>query len=78
MSGIAVDDLVLPALAITSHSYQILGSAHNGMEYLAEALEIAARGEVTSMNEVFPKDRVGAAYDKIVAGDVRFKAVVTY
>jgi len=26
---------------------------------------------------VFPKERVQAAYDTVVAGDVRFKAVVT-
>ena len=30
------------------------------------------------MIEVFPKERVAEAYDSVVSGDVRFKAVVTY
>jgi hypothetical protein len=51
---------------------------HNGIEYLVEALDFVARGAVSPWVEVFPKQRVQAAYDKVVAGDVRFKAVVTY
>jgi D-arabinose 1-dehydrogenase-like Zn-dependent alcohol dehydrogenase len=78
MNGIAFDDMALPALALVSNSHQIVGSAHNGIEYLVEALDFVARGAVSPWIEVFPKERVQAAYDKVVAGDVRFKAVVTY
>lgn len=78
MNGIAFDDMTLPALSLVSNSYQVVGSAHNGIEYLVEALEFVARGEVKPMVEVFPKERVQEAYDKAVSGDVRFKAVVTY
>ena len=61
-----------------SHSYQIVGSAHNGLEYLAEALDVVARGAVKPMVEVFPKERVAEAYERAASGAVRFKAVVTY
>ncbi len=78
MMGIATDELTLPALPLVSNSYQIIGSAHNGFEYLVEALDFVARGEVTPMIELFPKERVAEAYERAANGDVRFKAVVTY
>jgi D-arabinose 1-dehydrogenase-like Zn-dependent alcohol dehydrogenase len=78
LMGLAVDDMTLPALQLTTHSHQVIGSAHNGLEYLAEALDLVARRAVQPIVELFPKERVGEAYDKLVTGDVRFKAVVTY
>ena len=78
MNGIALDEMTLPALPLVSNSYQIVGSAHNGLEYLAEALELVASGAVTPMIEVFPKERVADAYERAASGDVRFKAVVIY
>lgn len=78
MMGIGFDELTLPTLPLVSHSYRVIGSAHNGMEYLVEALDLVARGAVKPMVEVYPKERVGEAYDQVVSGDVRFKAVVTY
>jgi alcohol dehydrogenase/propanol-preferring alcohol dehydrogenase len=78
MNGIGLDEMTVPALPLVTNSYQIIGSAHNGLEYLAEALGFVARGEVRPMVEVFPKERVAEAYGRVVAGAVRFKAVVTY
>jgi alcohol dehydrogenase/propanol-preferring alcohol dehydrogenase len=78
MNGIAVDDMTLPALPLVSNSYQVIGSAHNGLEYLAEALSLVARGAVKPMIEVFPKERIADAYQRAASGAVRFKAVVTY
>lgn len=78
MMGIATDEMTLPALPLVSNSYQILGSAHNGYQYLVEALDLVARGEVTPLIEVFPKERIAEAYHRAASGDVRFKAVVTY
>jgi alcohol dehydrogenase/propanol-preferring alcohol dehydrogenase len=78
MNGIAFDDMELPALALVSNSHQVVGSAHNGIEYLVEALDFVARGAVKPWIEVFPSERVQEAYERVVAGDVRFKAVVTY
>jgi alcohol dehydrogenase/propanol-preferring alcohol dehydrogenase len=78
MNGIALDEMTLPALPLVSHSYEIVGSAHNSLEYLAEALELVASGAVKPMIEVFPKERVADAYERAASGAVRFKAVVTY
>lgn len=78
LCGIGFDEMNLPALALTSNSLQFIGSAHNGIEYLVEALEFLARGQVKPMIEVFPKERIAEAYDTVVSGKIRFKAVVTY
>lgn len=78
MNGIAVDEMSIPALPLVANSYQIVGSAHNGLEYLAEALEYVARGAVKPMVEVFPKERIAEAYQRADSGEARFKVVVTY
>jgi D-arabinose 1-dehydrogenase-like Zn-dependent alcohol dehydrogenase len=78
LMGIATDEFTLPALPLVSNSYQIIGSAHNGFEYLVEALDFVARGQVTPMIELFTKERIAEAYDRVAKGDARFKAVVTY
>lgn len=78
MMGIAFDDMYVPALSLVSNSHQIIGSAHNGYDYLEEALGYVARGQVKPRIEIFTKENVAEAYDRVVAGDVRFKAVVTY
>jgi len=79
LMGISAEDAFpLPSYAVTAHSYEIIGSAHNGPEYLAEALAIVARGDVKPMIEVFPKEQVGDAYNRLLAGKLRFRAVVQY
>jgi D-arabinose 1-dehydrogenase-like Zn-dependent alcohol dehydrogenase len=78
MNGIALDEMKLPALPLVANSYQVIGSAHNGLEYLVEALDLVARGAVNPMVEVYPKERVAEAYSRAASGAVRFKAVVTY
>jgi len=66
-----------------SHRYfaqgqRIVGASHDGLGYLREALDLVADGAVTPMVEVFPKERVAAAVDRVASGEVRFRAVVTY
>lgn len=78
MMGIATDELTLPSLPLVANSQRVIGSAHNGLEHLAEALDIVARGAVTPMVEVYPKERVADAYERAASGKARFKAVVTY
>jgi D-arabinose 1-dehydrogenase-like Zn-dependent alcohol dehydrogenase len=78
LCGIGFDEMNLPALGLTSNSLQVIGSAHNGIEYLVEALDFLARGEVRPMIEVFPKEHIAEAYDRVVEGKIRFKAVVTF
>ena len=78
LMGVATDELALPAGPVAFQGYEIIGSAHNGMEYLVEALDFVARGVVKPMVDVFPKERVGAAYAAASSGQARFKAVVTF
>jgi D-arabinose 1-dehydrogenase-like Zn-dependent alcohol dehydrogenase len=77
MMGIAFDDMPLPALNLVANSQQVIGSAHNGLEYLAEALGFVARGDVKPRIEAFDFSDVQQAYERAASGDVRFKAVVT-
>ncbi|GAA0900365.1 alcohol dehydrogenase catalytic domain-containing protein [Pseudonocardia zijingensis] len=78
LMGIGTDELNLPALALTSNSYQVIGSAHNTIEHLVEALDIVASGAVTPVIETFPLERAEEAHARASSGDVRFKAVITY
>ncbi|MEV6903437.1 alcohol dehydrogenase catalytic domain-containing protein [Amycolatopsis sp. NPDC051372] len=78
MIGIATDEVALPAGPVTFQSYQIIGSAHNGTEYLVEALDFVARGIVKPMVDVYPKERVGDAYEAAATSTARLRAVVTF
>lgn len=78
MNGIATDEMTLQALPFVSNSQQIIGSAHNGLEYLVEALDLVARGAVKPMIEIYPKEKIGDAYRRAASGAARFKVVVTY
>jgi D-arabinose 1-dehydrogenase-like Zn-dependent alcohol dehydrogenase len=57
---------------------KVIGSTHNGLRYLTEALDLAASGKVKPMIETFPKEEVSTAVAKVMDGTVRFRAVVTY
>ncbi|MEU3341264.1 hypothetical protein [Streptomyces sp. NPDC006668] len=79
LMGISADDTFpVPVLAVTSHGYEIIGSADNGLEYFVEAREIVAGGQVWPMIQVFPKEDVGDACNRLIKGQLRFRAVVTY
>jgi len=57
---------------------RVIGSIQNGIQYLYEALDIAARGKVKVMTESFAFDDVESAYSRVEKGDVRFRAVLTF
>lgn len=67
--------LVYPFFA---QGQRIIGSTHNGLRYLHEAFDLVADGKVTPMIEVFPREQVAQAVDKVARGEVRFRAVVRY
>jgi D-arabinose 1-dehydrogenase-like Zn-dependent alcohol dehydrogenase len=80
--GVAYDQFRTPNMGsgggeLIMNSQQIMDSAHNGNEYLVE-VSIAATGKVKAMVEVYPKERVAEAYDRVATGKARFCAVVTY
>jgi alcohol dehydrogenase len=55
---------------------RILGSTQNEREHLYEALDIVARGKVKVLTETYPLEEIGRAYDRVEAGEVRFRAVI--
>jgi dehydrogenase len=82
LMGVAADELNI-GLATTSppflfQRYQVIGSTHNGLNYLNEALEIVASGNVTPMIETFAPTEVGIAAQRVADGDVRFRAVIDW
>jgi D-arabinose 1-dehydrogenase-like Zn-dependent alcohol dehydrogenase len=48
----------------------------NDREYLYEALDYVAKGRVRVMTESFPLDDMNVAYEKVVKGELRFRAVL--
>ncbi|MFI5901483.1 alcohol dehydrogenase catalytic domain-containing protein [Streptomyces cyaneofuscatus] len=56
---------------------QVIGSTHGGQHYLAEVLDLAAKGKVKPITETFPLDRATDAYDRLSSGKMRFRGVLT-
>lgn len=55
---------------------RLMGSSQNGVEYLYEALDIAAKGKVKVAEEIYKLDDIGKAYDRVADGKVRYRAVI--
>lgn len=68
---------ILAPHELIDNRHQIIGSSQNGHEYLYEALDYVAKGKVKVMAETFPLDDIADAYENVVKGKVRFRAVVT-
>ena len=56
---------------------RVLGSQQNHREYLYEALKFVAEGKVKVRAETYPLDDISRAYERVEAGQVRFRAVIT-
>lgn len=56
---------------------QVVGTQQNGVEYLYEALDYAAKGKVRVMTEEHKLDEVGRAYERVLNGEARFRVVLT-
>jgi D-arabinose 1-dehydrogenase-like Zn-dependent alcohol dehydrogenase len=56
---------------------QIIGSQQNGPEYLYEALDFVAQGKVKTIVETYPLAEAAKAYQRVVEGKARFRAVLT-
>jgi len=66
---------VLPADLIVRR-IKIVGSQQNDREYLYEALDYVAKGKVKVFTETYKIDEVNKAYERVVEGRVRFRAVL--
>ena len=56
---------------------QIIGSQQNGPEYLYEALDFVAQGQVKTLVETYPLAEAQKAYERVAEGTARFRAVLT-
>jgi len=56
---------------------KIIGSQQNGPEYLYEALDFVAQGKVKTIVETYPLAEAPKAYQRVVEGKARFRAVLT-
>jgi alcohol dehydrogenase len=56
---------------------RVLGSQQNGPEYLYEALDYAGKGKIKVMTETYKLEEIDRAYERVVNGQVRFRAVIT-
>jgi alcohol dehydrogenase len=56
---------------------KLIGSQQNGPEYLYEALDFVAQGKVKPIVETYPLAEAPKAYQRVVEGKPRFRAVLT-
>src|SRR5258706_1054647 len=56
---------------------KIIGSQQNGPEYLYDAHDYVAQGKVKSIVETYPLAEAAKAYQRVVEGTTRFRAVLT-
>jgi alcohol dehydrogenase len=77
LMGVESKPLQLSPIDLILRRLRILGSTQNHPEYLYEALDFAAKGRVKVIAETYRLDDIGKAYDRVVSGQVRFRAVIT-
>ena len=77
LMGVESKPLQLSPIDLILRRIRILGSSQNHPEYLYEALDFAAKGRVKVIAETYRLDDIGKAYDRVVSGQVRFRAVIT-
>jgi D-arabinose 1-dehydrogenase-like Zn-dependent alcohol dehydrogenase len=62
---------------LVSKRIRVIGSQQNGPEYLYKALDFVAQGKVKTMVETYPLAEAPKAYERVVEGKTRFRAVLT-
>jgi len=62
---------------LISKRIRVVGSQQNGPEYLFEALDFVAQGKVKTIVETYPLAEAPKAYQRVVEGRARFRAVLT-
>jgi D-arabinose 1-dehydrogenase-like Zn-dependent alcohol dehydrogenase len=75
--GADVEPLSISLMDLIGKRIRIVGSQQNGPEYLYEALDFVARGKVKTIVETYPLAEAPKAYQRVVEGKARFRAVLT-
>jgi D-arabinose 1-dehydrogenase-like Zn-dependent alcohol dehydrogenase len=73
----AVPSLEVPALQLLLNSQQVKGWYSGTSLDSQETLGFSVLSGVRSMNEAYPLEKVNEAYDRMVKGTARFRAVLT-
>lgn len=74
--GIAPQNYDFPAGAVVGGSKVVAGSNIGGIAATQEMLDFAAAHNLGATIETISADQVGPAYDRVVAGDVRYRFVI--
>ena len=75
--GADAEPLSVSLMDLLMKRIQIIGSQQNGPEYLYEALDFVAKGKVKTIVETYPLAEAPKAYQRVVDGKARFRAVLT-
>jgi alcohol dehydrogenase len=75
--GADAEPISASLIDLISKRIRIIGSQQNGPEYLYEALDFVAQGKVKAIVETYPLTEAPKAYDRVVQGKARFRAVLT-
>jgi alcohol dehydrogenase len=76
--GIGERPLSLPLDLFIMRRIKVIGSQHNGKQYLRDALRLAAEGKVEVHTEMFGLDNAVVAYQRLHEGSARFRAVFDF
>src|SRR6266550_2155952 len=75
--GADAEPLTISLMDLISKRIRVIGSQQNGSEYLYEALDFVAQGKVKTIVETYPLAEAPKAYQRVVEGKARFRAVLT-
>jgi alcohol dehydrogenase len=75
--GVDAEPLTVSLIDLLMRRLRIIGSQQNGPEYLYEALDFVAKGKVKTIVETYPLAEAAKAYQRVVDGKARFRAVLT-
>jgi len=75
--GADAEPLSISIMDLLMRRIRIIGSQQNGPEFLYEALDFVAQGKVKTIVETYPLAEAPKAYQRVVDGKARFRAVLT-
>jgi D-arabinose 1-dehydrogenase-like Zn-dependent alcohol dehydrogenase len=75
--GAAHEPLEVSPLLLISGRRRVQGWPSGTSSDSEDALAFSARTGVRPMNEVFPLERIGEAYDRMMSGQARFRVVIS-
>ena len=75
--GADAEPLSISLMDLLMKRIRIIGSQQNGPEYLYEALDFVAQGKVKTIVETYPLTEAPKAYQRVLEGKARFRAVLT-